>query len=214
MLDRRDAATGKIERQLARRLKRVLSDEQNQMLDQVRRSRGAPTADTVLPEQSAHTDRYADVAADDLVGAAAAGSMFYGGSSGPMRTRVGDLSDELATELVRQLRGRLERCFDDAHGDEAELAERIRACYREWKGQRITDTARHFVLAAFTRGLFDAAPDATTFQWVVDDGGHALSRCEDNALAGEIPKGEPFPTGNAYPPAHPGCRCLIVPVSQ
>jgi len=213
LLDRRDAATGKIERQLARRLKRVLSDEQNQMLDQVRRSRGEPTAANVLPEQSAHTDRFADVAADDPVGAAAAGAMFYGGSSGPMSTRVGDLSDQLATELVRQLRGRLERCFDEA-GDEAELAERIRACYREWKGQRITDTARHYVLAAFTRGLFDAAPDATTFQWVVDNGGTPCPDAEDNALAGEVPKGEPFPTGDTYPPAHPGCRCLIVPVPQ
>jgi hypothetical protein len=24
-------------------------------------------------------------------------------------------------------------------------------------------------------------------------------------------KGKEFPTGQAYPPAHPGCRCLLAP---
>jgi hypothetical protein len=24
-------------------------------------------------------------------------------------------------------------------------------------------------------------------------------------------KGETFPTGQAHPPAHPGCRCLLAP---
>ena len=107
---------------------------------------------------------------------------------------------------------RLTRCFSDAEGDESELGEGIRACYREWKTQRIADTSRHFVLAAFTRGLFDAAPSATSFRWIVDDGGTPCPDAEDNALQGQVAKGDPFPTGDVYPPAHPGCRCLIVPV--
>ena len=36
----------------------------------------------------------------------------------------------------------------------------------------------------------------------------------DNALAGAVPKGEPFPTGDLVPPVHPGCRCVIVPVGD
>ena len=72
--------------------------------------------------------------------------------------------------------------------------------------------SRHFVLAAFTHGLFDAAPSATGFRWIVDDGGTPCPDAEDNALQGEVAKGDPFPTGDMYPPAHPGCRCLIVPV--
>ncbi|MEA2247481.1 MAG: hypothetical protein QOH46_2010, partial [Solirubrobacteraceae bacterium] len=27
------------------------------------------------------------------------------------------------------------------------------------------------------------------------------------------PKGEPFPTGQLHPPAHLGCRCLLVPIT-
>jgi hypothetical protein len=35
--------------------------------------------------------------------------------------------------------------------------------------------------------------------------------CEDNGLNGAQAPGEEFPTGHAYPPAHPGCRCLLAP---
>lgn len=212
LLERRDAATDEIERRLARRLKRILSDEQNELLDQVRRTAGMPTADAVLPELGAHAARYAGAATDDLVGAAAAGAQFYGEPTPEVVTEVDDVATHLAEELVRQLRGRLTRCFSDTEADEAELGDRIRACYREWKTQRIAETSRHFVLAAFTRGLFDAAPRASAFRWIVDDGGTPCPDAEDNALQGEVAKGEPFPTGDIYPPAHPGCRCLIVPV--
>ena len=34
--------------------------------------------------------------------------------------------------------------------------------------------------------------------------------CDDNAFEPTV-KGEAFPTGQAHPPAHPGCRCLLAP---
>jgi hypothetical protein len=30
-------------------------------------------------------------------------------------------------------------------------------------------------------------------------------------LAGNVVKGEAFPTGHVAPPIHPSCRCLVVP---
>jgi hypothetical protein len=30
-------------------------------------------------------------------------------------------------------------------------------------------------------------------------------------LAGPTPKGQAYPTGQLHPPAHHGCRCLLVP---
>jgi hypothetical protein len=33
--------------------------------------------------------------------------------------------------------------------------------------------------------------------------------CDDNALEPTV-KGSDFPTGQPHPPAHPGCRCLLV----
>ena len=64
-------------------------------------------------------------------------------------------------------------------------------------------------------GLRTAAvlpPPAARLQWLVDDDGHCPD-CDDNALAGPTAKGETFPTGQLHPPAHPGCRCLLVPVT-
>ena len=48
-------------------------------------------------------------------------------------------------------------------------------------------------------------------RWVVDDVDGPCPDCDDDALAGLLPKGEEFPTGQTYPPAHSGCRCLLVP---
>lgn len=210
LLDRRDAATDALERQLARRLKRVLSDEQNEVLDLLRRTRGNPGAAEVLPSEAEHLARYTQAALEDLQAAERAGAGFFGAV--PTRTAdVADTAEQFASEMVRQIRVRLERAFDDG-GDENEVGDRIRACYREWKTQRIADTARHYVVAAFARGVVEAAPDGTAFRWLVDDGDVPSPDCEDNALAGGVVKGEPFPTGDLCPPVHPGCRCLVVPI--
>ena len=209
LLDRRDAATDEVERQLAKRLKRVLSDEQNEALDLLRRARGVPSADEVIPTEAEHLARFTSAAKEDLVTAERAGASFFGEVEASP-SDVDDVAAEFATEMVRQIRTRLERAFDDG-GDEQEVGERIRACYREWKTQRIADTARHYVIAAFSRGLADAAGEGQSFRWLVDDGGSPCPDCDDNALAGPTPRGEPFPTGDRCPPAHPGCRCLTVP---
>jgi len=47
-------------------------------------------------------------------------------------------------------------------------------------------------------------------------GAAEVGRCpdaDDNALEPTV-KGQRFPTGQAYPPAHPGCRCLVVPTDR
>ncbi|MBX3315193.1 MAG: DivIVA domain-containing protein [Actinobacteria bacterium] len=212
VLDRRDAVTDEIERQLARRLKRVLSDEQNEALHDLRSVKGTPTAEEVLPSEDDHRARYRAALLEDLRAAERAGASFYGDA--PDRVAdVDDIADELSGDLVRQVRTRLERSFDGTD-DPEEVADAIRALYREWKTQRIADAARHFVITAFSRGVAEAAPDGESFRWLVDHGGEAAPDCDDNALAGAVPKGEPFPTGDLVPPVHPGCRCVIVPVGD
>jgi hypothetical protein len=109
------------------------------------------------------------------------------------------------------LRDRVERSMEAADGDQDELSERLRALYREWKGQRIGEAVRHATAAAFARGLYDAAPEGCSLRWVVDTGGDPCPDADDNALAGVVIKGAAFPTGDAVPPAHPGCRCLVLP---
>jgi hypothetical protein len=120
----------------------------------------------------------------------------------------------MAVELVEPLRARLTRAL--AAGADADdpsvAAESLRSTYRQWKVQQVEECARHHVLAACSLGAFAATPPATTLQWLVDDDGHCPD-CDDNALAGPTAKGETFPTGQLHPPAHPGCRCLLVPAT-
>lgn len=219
LLERRDGATDAVERRLARRLKRVMADEQNEVLDAVRRSRTVPGPDDVLPALTDHERSYAEAAADDLLAAAAAGAEFQREGFPDAATKasepdVTDLSAALATELTQVVRPRIQRCFDDVEGDEEELTNRIRACYREWKTQRIVELTRHHVLAAFSRGQYDAVPEGTALQWVVDESGQPCPDAEDNALAGPVTKGDGFPTGHCLPPAHGGCRCMVVPAPR
>jgi hypothetical protein len=134
-----------------------------------------------------------------------------GGAPKVKADHVGPLADQLAAELVDPLRARLERCFGETEGDADELAERLRACYREWKGQRVDELVARLSVAAANQGLLDALPKGTLVHWVVDDGSTPSPDCDDNALAGDIPKGEAFPTGHIAPPIATHCRCLVAP---
>lgn len=209
LLRQRDETLEPLERALARRLKRVLADEQNEVLDLVRRSaKAGPEDDELLPDPDTHADRYAQAASDELHTAA-----YWGAASveGELSSPCDDLALELSHALTQTLRERMARSFEESEGDADELTDRLRALYRECKNQRIGEVVQHYVAAAYAFGAYDAAPDEAFLRWVVDTTGAACPDAEDNALAGPQCKGEAFPTGHCAPPAHPGCRCLIVP---
>jgi cell division septum initiation protein DivIVA len=212
-LEQRDAATADIERKLARRLKRELSEEQNELLDAVRRQKGTPTADAALPTIDEHARRFAAAAQPELVDAVDAGARFVESSvaAGAAETQAEKLAGALADGIVKPLRERLTRCFSETASEPDDLAERLRACYREWKTQRVDQAAAHGVVGAFNLGVLAGLDDGTKVHWVVDDGDTPSPDCADNALAGNVVKGEAFPTGHVAPPIHPSCRCLVVP---
>ncbi len=76
--------------------------------------------------------------------------------------------------------------------------------------QEVERLSRHYAMAAFARGAYDAYGEGATLRWVVDDE-TPCPDCDDNELAGAVSKGEAYPTGQPHPPAHPGCRCLLLP---
>jgi hypothetical protein len=117
----------------------------------------------------------------------------------------------LAAEIAEPLRERLERALEDAGSDDrSERSEAVSSVYRQWRVQEIERLSRHHAMVAFGRGAFTAYADDASLRWVVDDE-TPCPDCDDDQLAGAVVKGEPYPTGQVHPPAHPGCRCLLLP---
>ena len=210
----RNAAVASLESSLARRIKRELSDEQNELLSTLRSIKGNLTAIAFLPTPESQLERYEDIALPALADAAEAGAAIApvkGRSSA--RASVGDLAADLASAIVSPLRDRLERAVAESAGDRDDLAQRIRSTFREWKGQRVDDAVNFSVLSAANRGILDRLPKTAQVRWVVADGDGPSPDCEDNALGGSIERGGAFPTGHKVPPLHPGCHCVVLPVS-
>jgi hypothetical protein len=106
----------------------------------------------------------------------------------------------------------LRRRIADGSDAGEEVAERVGAAFREWRGERIERLVGDFAVQAFSAGVAAATPPDGQVRWVMTSSS-GCSDCDDNALAGPVPIADGFPTGHAYPPAHSGCRCLVTPVT-
>ncbi len=223
LFDRRDETLVPIEKGLARALKRLASDEQNEILDRLRRvKRGRPDPSEILPP--ADPTPFVDALAPEFARAVDAGAEFWSELAGTSSVAAADDEARVHDELERRVqeflslhRAHLERTFaeaDEAAADTAELGDRVRASYRDWRSGSLADLAGDLATAGFTLGERRAAGEGTPWCWKVDHGGLPCADGEDNALAGEVACGEPFPTGDVTPPAHPGCRCILTPASR
>jgi hypothetical protein len=210
-LQRRDEVLEPLGAQLVRKLKRALQDEQNEVLDRLRTARDKAKPDVVLLSVVDQARRYRDVAEPLLARAAQAGVRSVTGADARVTLPVDDLAVDLASDLVGPLRDRLERALTAAPEDDEAIVASLGAGYRQWKAERIEPVSRQHLAAAFTLGAYRASPDDARLRWLVDDDEGACPDCDDNALAGPTPKGTKFPTGQMYPPAHAGCRCLLIP---
>jgi hypothetical protein len=193
---------------LSRRVKRALQDDQNDILDRLRSQGG--WKDGVLPDLSEHNARYVQAAKEMLAEAARAGSTFAGVSIERAQETDSEAA-ELANALVGPLRRRLEDdCPTVDPTDDAALVEHVGAAFREWRGDRTERLAGDHATAAFSASALAGTSRDVTIRWIVDDEGGPCADCEDNALAEDVSPGDGFPTGHPHPPAHSGCRCLLV----
>jgi hypothetical protein len=214
---RRDEVLTPLTEVVVRASKRLLQDEHNDLLDAVRRSRGRVDASRLLPDPERQHHAWSVVLAPTIDEAYAVGRALTGRgrrpASAPRR-----LVAELAAGLVTPLRDRLTVSIDGVIADgpyegpgelQSAVAPVISARYREWRARDLEAHLVDLLAAAYARGVFDATPSGATLRWVPA----AVGQCpdaDDNALEPTI-KGHDFPTGQSCPPAHPGCRCLVVP---
>ncbi|MEP7203879.1 MAG: DivIVA domain-containing protein [Ilumatobacteraceae bacterium] len=216
LFGQRDASLTPIIVACARKLKRVLADEQNEILHTLRRNEPVKSLDTMLPWQSEQAARYAAAVTPELDKAALMGAASI--DNGTTKEHKADINRAGATKaaiealtqtIVVPLRDRLERAVADAAGENEDLATIVRGVYREWKTQRIDEHLDDVARAAFGRGALAAVTPGTKVCWMVDPHGPACPDAEDNALAGEVGAGQQFPTGHTCAPAHEGCRCML-----
>ncbi|MGA7418534.1 MAG: hypothetical protein WBW80_11110, partial [Acidimicrobiales bacterium] len=214
LVGRRDELVGPLITALSRRLKRTLQDDQNALLDRLRNN-GSTWSNDLLPAEVEHLDAYSTAALPQLEEAASAGRLFVGDQSegGPLTDHVVGVAHDLATAIVGPLRRRLADTEQLADADESAVTEHIGASFREWKGERIERLAGDYVIAGFSAG--SVAGSSQDVEWVAASlpGSTPCPDCDDNALNGPQPAGQDFPTGHRHPPAHSGCRCLLVPTA-
>lgn len=204
---RRSEAVDPLMSSAVKRAKRAAQDDQNALLDAVRRHKGRPTAEQVLTAEDAFLSRWADVLRPAIDSAYASGRVAAGGDAADAEQA---LAEEAARTVVAPLRERVTAAIDSNTEDAGGLVERIGARYREWKNQSLEHAIGDAVALAWSRGVYDATPDGAVLQWIPPSEGRCAD-CDDNGLEPTV-KGEAFPTGQTHPPAHPGCRCLLAPM--
>jgi DivIVA domain-containing protein len=193
---------------VAKRAKRAAQDDQNALLDAVRRHKGRPTSAQVLVPESELLTTWAGVLREATEEAYGAGRAAAGGE--PARPEA-ELTRDAAATIVLPIRERIATAIDSGEeGDTGGLVERIGARFREWKNQSLEEALFDALTMSWSRGVYDAAPDGAVLRWIPLVEGRCAD-CDDNALEPTV-KGSSFPTGQAHPPAHPGCRCLLAPV--
>jgi len=215
-LGRREAALRGVARDLTRKLKREMQDEQSELLDRLRGLGDSGDLDALLPPVAEQGSRYASTAAALLVRAALVGASaaaLDAPTASPQRSANTDelaaaLADAVAVPLRRRVGDLIAELGDP--GDREALVDALSAAYREAKTSRVEPVAVDHIYAAHTLGWWSAVADGTLVRWVASDVGGTCSDCDDNTLAGGVPRGGAFPTGQLLPPAHEGCRCLLV----
>ncbi len=130
------------------------------------------------------------------------------------RAQLDELASGAASVIAESLRERIEGGdIDLVTEDTTFVAEHAGSAFGEWRGERIERLALDRLNAAFALGEALAGRAlARALRWEVAGDGADCPDCGDNALSEPQRNGEKFPTGHLQPPAHPGCRCLLVPV--
>ncbi|MGA0895162.1 MAG: hypothetical protein ACO3S5_11105, partial [Ilumatobacteraceae bacterium] len=216
VFSRREEAIAPLIATASRSLKRVLADEQNDVLAVLRRREPVRTLDALVPASAEHIARYSDAVAAELLEAAVAGAASIASAKRPVLEKsvaaggaVRRAAEMLANQLIDPLRARIDRLVADAGGANADLAASLRELYREWKTRHIDRQVDEAVRVAFGHGALSGVEPGTKICWLVDPNGPACADADDNALGGPVSAGQPFPTDHLCAPAHAGCRCML-----
>ncbi len=212
----RDEALAPLVAAMSRKLKRVLADEQNEVLQHLRGKRSSLEIDAILGTLDEQAQRYAASVTEETMTAAGDGAKSVkhaGGSSRRVTQKAigAHVVSTIAQGLVAGFREDTRIAIGEAEGDREILTGLMRDVYRKWKLDDIDSHVDDIACSAYSKGGFLSLEPGSDVTWMVDPATKCCSECEDNALGGAVKRGDNFPTGHNHPPAHPGCRCLVGP---
>lgn len=201
---------------MSRMAKRVLADEQNQVLDTLRGKPIIRDVDSLVGSRADHGGRYIAALKNLLGEASLAGARSLSKDDESelverIETQIPEIREFVVTTLIDPLRARLERSIAQSSDSNSELSGLARLVYREWKNQYIDEHMDDVALTAFGRGAASVLNKSMRVCWKVDPNGPPCADAEDNSLGGFVRGGDEFPTGDTHAPAHAGCRCVLVP---
>jgi hypothetical protein len=207
---RRDEAVAPALSLLVRKVKRVLQDDQNIVMERLRGVTGMITNE--LEDERVQRDRYLEEVRDVLRDAALAGVQFAhdeAGCDGTLTSHddIETCATDLALTIVLALRKRI---LADGNNDGAD---RANAAFKEWRGARVERLCGDAARRAFHVGVL-AASAGHEVRFVVAPHDAPCDACNIDANAGARPAGGLFPSGSAHPPLHAGCGCAIIPVKE
>jgi cell division initiation protein len=214
ILTRRDSALGENPEQAARRLKRLLQDDQNEQLDRLRSHRAKGTLDENLVGIDTQTKHFTDGLGEILSSAFGAGAQQAGGATG--RDSSEPVAGLISKQVVAPLRNEIAKVIEAGINNQdtaTAISERVSDVYRVWKGVRTQLLGEGLVHAAYHAGMMDAwrAKGGSLKRWIraQDERDCPKDVCKANAEAGAVAADAPFPSRHLAPPAHGGCTCTL-----
>lgn len=114
--------------------------------------------------------------------------------------------------IIQFTRDELQRILDAAVADRtpvSQVAANIRSSYifSDARASRIVETELRRVNMRTIRQVAVQSGTVTHARWVLHPAHVQSDVCDVNARAGFVPIGQPFPSGDEFPGAHPNCLC-------
>jgi hypothetical protein len=181
----------------------------------LRRRRASTDPLAIVPALDEHTQSWSEILRPALDRAYVAAYVAKAPAKAP-ESRLPEgappaLVAELTHSVVVPLRERVIGALRGASDTEG-LAQSVSSRYREWRGQYLEPVLIDALAIAYARGVYDGSPSGSMLRWVPNQVGQCPD-ADDNALE-PTRRGGRFPTGQQYPPAHPGCRCSLAVVDE
>lgn len=220
---RRDASLHDLREAMGRQCKRGMQEIQNEVLASIRDQGRGASLDDLLPSE-AELDDLGARAVEHLRGAygrartdaateLGADTPADDGDMARVQAAVAGFRAVLAHEITSALRATL-RAGIEAEEPAPQLSERVGEAFRDLRGPVIETAVEEHLQRTYAHGLLDAWAQLGVEQirWLaVDEPRCPERRCRTNAAEGAMAIGTAFPSGDAVPPAHQGCLCVVVP---